>query len=132
MISLVQSQRLEEWTVLAEKTREIGAIGSKPARELTGRQRSSLVTGNVRVAGRRTSVRLEPEMWSALNEVCAREGMSLSALVTRIERGGHASTLTAAIRVHLLLYFMSAATEEGHRAAGHGVLQRQPKTLADA
>ncbi len=118
--------------MLAGKKAEIDENGSKSAGGLTGRERSSLVTGNVRVAGRRTSVRLEPEMWSALNELRTREGTSLPALITRIERSGLASTLTAAIRVYLLLYFRNAATEEGHRAAGHGVLQRRSVALSQA
>ena len=97
----------------------------------SARRKSSLVTGNVRVAGRRTSVRLEPAMWSALYEVRSRQGTTLPALVTEIERSGLASSLTAAIRVFLLLYFRSAATEDGHLAAGHGhPPQRTPELSA--
>jgi hypothetical protein len=32
------------------------------------------------------------------------------------------SSLTAAVRVFILAYFMAAATEEGHASAGHGSL----------
>lgn len=81
---------------------------------------STLVSGNVTVAGRRTSIRLEPQMWDALREVCAREGKTIHALVTDIDRGRAASSLTAAIRVHVMDYFRVAATEDGHRRAGHG------------
>jgi predicted DNA-binding ribbon-helix-helix protein len=84
------------------------------------RRNSTLVSGNVTVAGRRTSMRLEPAMWDALKEVCAREGKSMHSLVTEIEQGRAQSTLTAAIRVFLLDYFKAAATEDGHRTAGHG------------
>ena len=81
---------------------------------------STLVSGNVTVAGRRTSIRLEPQMWGALREVCAREGKTIHMLVTDIDHGRAASSLTAAIRVHVMDYFRVAATEDGHRRAGHG------------
>jgi predicted DNA-binding ribbon-helix-helix protein len=84
------------------------------------RPASTLMNGNVTVAGRRTSVRLEPAMWDALHQLCRREGKTLNALVTEIDRQRSASSLTAAIRVHLLRYFCAAATDEGHRLAGHG------------
>jgi predicted DNA-binding ribbon-helix-helix protein len=87
---------------------------------------STLISGNVTVAGRRTSVRLEPPMWAALREVCARERKSLHALVTDIDRQRRASSLTAAIRVFLLGYFRSAASEDGHRRAGHGPVDHLP------
>ncbi len=86
---------------------------------LVDSQVSTLRSGNVRVAGRRTSIRLEPAMWQALGEISARERKTLHALVTEIERGRAQSSLTAAIRVFLLNYFKAAATEEGHRRAGH-------------
>jgi predicted DNA-binding ribbon-helix-helix protein len=70
---------------------------------------SSLVARNVRVAGRRTSVRLEPPMWEALQEVAAREGKPVNDIVTDIDRTRNESTLTAAIRVFLLRYYRRAA-----------------------
>ncbi|HEU0118665.1 MAG TPA: ribbon-helix-helix domain-containing protein, partial [Alphaproteobacteria bacterium] len=39
--------------------------------------RSTLVSRNVTIAGHRTSVRLEPEMWSGLSEICRRERATL-------------------------------------------------------
>ncbi|HKR18519.1 MAG TPA: ribbon-helix-helix domain-containing protein [Stellaceae bacterium] len=83
--------------------------------------RSTLVNRNVTVEGHRTSIRLEPAMWEALNMVCKRENKSLNELVTTIAHGRNQSTLTAAIRVFLLTYFQAAATDEGHLRAGHGV-----------
>src|SRR5579859_3988892 len=94
-----------------------GHNGLKP--RLVDGQESTLRSGNVTVAGRRTSIRLEPAMWQALHEISAREGKTMHALVTEIERGRAQSSLTAAIRVFLLDYFRAAATEEGHRRAGH-------------
>jgi len=83
---------------------------------------STLVIRNVTVCGKRTSVRLEPKMWTALAEICQREGKTMNELVSAIELQRSESSLTAAIRVHALLYFRDAATEAGHRRAGHGTL----------
>lgn len=93
----------------------------EPEREPAQRgARSSLVNRNVTVGGRRTSVRLEPAMWEALRHICRREKRSLNDLVTEVDQGRTSSSLTAALRVYLLKYFLAAATEEGHRRAGHG------------
>ena len=81
---------------------------------------STLVNRNVTVAGHRTSIRLEPAMWEALRQICEREHKPCNELVTEIDRQRVESSLTAAIRVYLLRYFSAAATDEGHRLAGHG------------
>ena len=81
---------------------------------------STLVNRNVTVFGRRTSIRLEPVMWLALKEVCAREHMTLHDAVSAIAGARVESSLTSSIRTYLLRYFLSAATEDGHHLAGHG------------
>ena len=82
---------------------------------------SNLVNRNIIVDGHRTSIRLEPAMWVALNKIAERENMTIHQLGTRIDRLRDANCgLTAAIRVFLLAYFQEAATEEGHERAGHG------------
>jgi predicted DNA-binding ribbon-helix-helix protein len=86
---------------------------------------STLVNRNVTVGGHRTSIRLEPVMWEALHQICRREGKSLNQVVTEIDRSRVESSLTAAIRVFLLRYYSDAATDEGHRLAGHGSLSHQ-------
>jgi predicted DNA-binding ribbon-helix-helix protein len=89
---------------------------------------SRLVNRNVTSTNGRTSMRLEPELWAALEEICHRESMTLADLVKSIERRGHPGGRTSAVRVFVLTYFRNAAGEEGHRAAGHGLLEQ----LADA
>jgi predicted DNA-binding ribbon-helix-helix protein len=71
-------------------------------------------------------MRLEPELWDALQEICERERVSLGELVRRIEKRGHPGGRTSAVRVHVLEYFRTAAIEAGHRAAGHGALPPTP------
>lgn len=85
---------------------------------------SSLVSKNVTVLGHRTSVRLEPEMWAALRDISRREGSSLHDICSAVSlRKGENTSLTAAIRVFLLLYYRAAATEDGHAKVGHGNFQ---------
>ncbi len=83
---------------------------------------SRLLNRNVVATEGRTSMRLEPEIWDAMAEICARERTSQARLVQAIERDGPAGARTSAVRVHVLRYFRSAATEVGHAAAGHGGL----------
>ncbi len=75
---------------------------------------STLISRNITLADRRTSIRLEPEMWDALTEICAREGRSLHDICTQIDRERTQSGLTAGVRVFILNYFRRAAAVEGH------------------
>lgn len=82
---------------------------------------SRLVNRNVVAERGRTSIRFEPELWDSLEEICRREQIGLGELVRRIEQtGGSAGGRTSAVRIFVLNYFREAATEEGHRRAGHG------------
>jgi len=81
---------------------------------------SSLLSRNVTVAGRRTSMRLEHGMWDALSEICRRERLTVHDVCTAIDARRSASTLTAALRVFVMEYFRAASTEDGHLRAGHG------------
>ena len=69
-------------------------------------------------------MRLEPELWDALAEICARERQDISRMVRHIEAIGHSGGRTSAVRVFVLKYFREAASEAGHEAANHGALDR--------
>ena len=102
------------------------SLSSIPLNEDTAK--STLVSKNVTILGRRTSVRLEPEMWSALRDIARREGCSSHDICSliNIRKNSHTS-LTAAIRVFLMLYYRAATTEEGHLKAGHGSFEAMKK-----
>jgi predicted DNA-binding ribbon-helix-helix protein len=85
---------------------------------------SRLINRNVVAERGRTSMRLEPELWDALAEICARERQDISRLVRHIEAAGHSGGRTSAVRVFVLRYFRDAAIEAGHAAANHGCLER--------
>ncbi len=90
--------------------------------------KSSLVSRNITVMGRRTSVRLEPEMWSAMKNISKREECTIHDLCSLIAlRKKSETSLTAAIRVFLMLYYRASSTENGHDKAGHGDFQNMKR-----
>ncbi len=70
---------------------------------------SALVSRNITVSGRRTSMRLEPAMWDALEDICRRERCRLAELCSAVDSHRGASSLTAGVRVFILDYFRSRA-----------------------
>ena len=95
---------------------------------------SRLINRNVVAARGRTSMRLEPELWDALLEICERESQDMSTLVRQVEQAGHSGGRTSAVRVFVLGYFRAAATEAGHGTASHGMLPRSrlPRSARNA
>ena len=85
------------------------------------RHLSTLISRNVIISGRRTSVRLEPAMWDGLQEVCQREHSSVHQICNSVSlQKPDDATLTSSIRVFIMRYYRDAATEEGHQKTGHG------------
>jgi len=84
---------------------------------------STLVSRNITLQDRRTSVRLEPAMWDALDEICRRESRTIHDLCSLIDHQRRESRLTAAIRVFVMAYYRAASTSEGHAGAGHGPMK---------
>lgn len=84
---------------------------------------STLKSRNVTIAGRRTSIRLEPYMWSALEEICACSGVTLHQFCTEVDQHRRQSSLTAAVRVAILAFYRQAARTAGltERAAKAGM-----------
>jgi predicted DNA-binding ribbon-helix-helix protein len=83
---------------------------------------SRLVNRNVKALCGRTSMRLEPELWAALEEICRREKTAVGDVVKQVDQAGFPGGRTSAVRVYVLTYFRKAATDAGHRSAGHGSL----------
>lgn len=101
----------------AESAMEYGFMGLIPEPSC------ALVSRNVVIHRRRTSIRLEADMWVALFDICAREKMSIGDICGCVMQCKSARiSLTAAMRVFIMGYFRMAATEEGHKNAGHGAV----------
>jgi predicted DNA-binding ribbon-helix-helix protein len=88
-----------------------------------GRRDSTLLNRNVWIGRRRTSLRLEPAMWQALEEVAASSALTIHQLCTMIDERRRESSLTAAVRVFLLLYYRDASREGGAQS-GHSLIER--------
>jgi predicted DNA-binding ribbon-helix-helix protein len=73
---------------------------------------SSLRTRNVTVDGHRTSVRLEPALWDAFDEICRRERKSARTVCSEIGRRQREGGFTSALRVYILDYFRALAEED--------------------
>ena len=56
---------------------------------------------SVTLAGHRTSLSLESEFWQALKAAARADGLSLNALLARIDRE-RSGNLSSAVRVYLL------------------------------
>ncbi|HEX6957547.1 MAG TPA: ribbon-helix-helix domain-containing protein [Ferrovibrio sp.] len=88
---------------------------------------SSLVTRNLRLERGRTSIRLEQLEWTALDLICAAEGLDRHTFATLIDRdpARREKTLTSRIRSAVLGYFIlrSGLRPEG---AGSALLPRMP------
>lgn len=67
------------------------------------------VCRNIVVAGKRTSVRMEPLLWDSLADICQRENQSMNDIATMIDGRRGDSALTAALRIFILSYFRTAS-----------------------
>lgn len=80
-----------------------------PRRQLSVPSFAGLQNRNVVVDTRRTSMRLEPEMWEALHDISRREGVTVNEICTRVEKARVESSLSSAMRVTILCYFRHLA-----------------------
>ena len=73
------------------------------------RPRSPVLKRSVIVDGRKTSVSLENEFWTALKEIAASRGMTISALIGTIKHQGDSANLSSALRLVILAWFRNRA-----------------------
>lgn len=67
----------------------------------------SLISRNVVINGHRTSFRLEPEMWSAIEDICGKENIDIHTLCTWIITHKPRNNRTSAIRAFIVSYLRS-------------------------
>ncbi len=72
--------------------------------------KQNLISKNVTINGRRTSLRLEEELWEALNDVCRCESLTIHELCSLIDRCRHGSSRTSSVRTFIIAYFRIAAS----------------------
>ncbi len=81
----------------ADKDRE--PSGSQAEIGDSGPRSSGVVKHSLVVAGHRTSVSLEHAFWDALKSIAQQEGVSLAALVARVDAARGDANLSSALRM---------------------------------
>ena len=69
----------------------------------------SLRKRSIQLSGHATSIALEPEFWAVLDEMAQAEGLSLAALVGRIDDGRAGRPLASACRLAALAFTRGGA-----------------------
>lgn len=72
-------------------------------------QRHGFQSRNIRLDGKRTSIRLETALWEALEDIGEREAKSIGELCAIIADRRTGSNLTASVRLFIIAYFRLAA-----------------------
>ncbi len=78
----------------------------------------SLISRNVVINGKRTSFRLEPEMWSAIEDICDKENVDIHKLCSWIITYKPRSNSTSAIRAFIVSYLRSLIDDPSYHL-GH-------------
>lgn len=69
---------------------------------MTSSDPNAIAKHSLTIAGHRTSVSLEQAFWDRLRALAEARGLSLSALVARIDAGRAGGNLSSALRVFVL------------------------------
>jgi len=93
---------------------------SKPDDKASSETGTSLASRNLVVCGRRTTARLEDEMWASFKNIAKSEECSVNDLASRIDGWRNSGqSLTSAIRLFATLYYRDIATGTNYTKAGH-------------
>jgi predicted DNA-binding ribbon-helix-helix protein len=85
---------------------------------------SHLAMRSVTINGRRTTMRLEPSMWNALQRISADNGVTVNQLCSQIDSSRGDLSMTAAVRSYIVSYLQKLPTfgESRGRALQDGEL----------
>jgi predicted DNA-binding ribbon-helix-helix protein len=84
--------------------------------------KSPVVKRSIVVGGHKTSVSLEEPFWTSMKEISGQRGMTLSEVVSEIDKDRQHGNLSSAIRLFVLDHFRSLAggpTGESRPRADH-------------
>ncbi len=79
---------------------------------------SQLISRNIVVAGRRTSIRLERAAWNALDDICGFEDINLNQLCSMIEARRTGGSRTSAVRAYIVSYYHQLALNSRQAVQG--------------
>lgn len=82
---------------------------------MAGPPDTAIVKRSVLISGHATSVSIEAAFWDGLKAMASQRGVSLNALVTRIDSERATANLSSAIRLAVLAHYRDgpAVTEPG-------------------
>ena len=72
-------------------------------------RKSKVVKRSVAFDGRKTSITLEEEFWTALREIAATQNARISELVATVDRSRNHANLSSSLRLHVLDYYQQLA-----------------------
>ena len=75
--------------------------------------KTKLISKNVTINGRRTSIRLEQASWEAMHDICECEDLTIHELCMLIENRRNGASRTSAVRAFIVTYYRSVAAEYG-------------------
>jgi predicted DNA-binding ribbon-helix-helix protein len=85
--------------------------------------KSTVAKRSIVIDGHKTSVSLEDAFWQSLKGIAVERDMTLSELVTSIDRSRMHGNLSSALRLFVLSRYQSELNESiGERAAAHSPL----------
>jgi predicted DNA-binding ribbon-helix-helix protein len=73
--------------------------------------KSPVLKRSIVVAGHKTSVSLEDAFWSGLKDIAGRRLMTLSGLVTAIDKERQHTNLSSALRLFVLDFYRSQVSD---------------------
>jgi len=73
--------------------------------------KSLLTKRSIYIGSRKSSVCVESPFWASLREIAVTEGISLTELLTRIDRHRCTPNLSSAIRLFVLEHYVKLAAE---------------------
>jgi predicted DNA-binding ribbon-helix-helix protein len=88
--------------------------------------KSRITKRSIVVNGKKTSVSLEDEFWSALKAIASKRLMNLSDLVTAIDGQREHPNLSSAIRLFVLAFYQGQASDLPAGGTLHELLPAAP------
>ena len=73
---------------------------------------------SLRIAGHRTSLALEPEFWSGLEDMAQAADKPLAALIAEIDETRTGPNLSSAVRIAVLAYYQARTGSGSPPASG--------------
>lgn len=73
------------------------------------------VCRNARIGGRRTSIRMEPILWEALEDIAKREQKDITYLLSLIDQRRDGAGLTSSVRAFIIAYYYAVTTKNDDR-----------------